>query len=204
LVCRGEREVITHDGVTGTPDHKVFVDPEGEPIALGEAKRRKLRLAGDYGRAEWYWLRRLCQSAKFRCENTGGRSYGNYGGRGITFGFADGSEMAEYVRRELGRRPTPDHSLDRINNNEGYAPGNLRWATRAEQANNKREYRGQRYGGRIRELLRQRPDLVYETIRAWIKEGLSDAEILARKKTNCGRPRTATSSPHVGDSRHAK
>lgn len=38
----------------------------------------------------------------------------------------------------IGPRPTPKHTLDRINNDKGYEPGNVRWATRKEQAANKR------------------------------------------------------------------
>jgi len=36
----------------------------------------------------------------------------------------------------VGRRPSVSYSLDRIENSEGYVPGNVRWATRIEQANN--------------------------------------------------------------------
>lgn len=39
---------------------------------------------------------------------------------------------------DMGPKPTPQHSLDRINNDKGYSPDNCRWATTAEQASNKR------------------------------------------------------------------
>ena len=74
-------------------------------------------------------------------------------------------------------------SLDRVDNDKGYAPGNLRWATRGEQNSNKRKYKRWVYGDRIDPLLTARPDFCYETIRSFIKQGLTDAEILARKRT---------------------
>jgi hypothetical protein len=44
----------------------------------------------------------------------------------------------KHVETHLGPKPTPQHSLDRIDNDRGYCPGNVRWATRSEQQLNKR------------------------------------------------------------------
>ena len=72
--------------------------------------------------------------AKSRCINTTDASFYNYGGRGIKFIF----DSYKSFLKELGRKPTPKHSLDRINVNGNYEIGNVRWATWIEQARNRR------------------------------------------------------------------
>lgn len=65
-----------------------------------------------------------------------------YAGRGIRIARAfKGRHGFERFLAEVGRRPTKLHSLDRIDNDRGYAPGNLRWATKKQQANNRRRRR---------------------------------------------------------------
>lgn len=77
------------------------------------------------------------QDAKRRCFNPKHRQFQHWGGRGITmapeFVFSFENFLAE-----AGPRPGPDYSIDRIDNERGYEPGNLRWATRLQQARNTR------------------------------------------------------------------
>ncbi len=74
-------------------------------------------------------------SAKQRCTNKRDPAYHRYGGRGIKFEL----ESWKDIIFAIGPRPSKDHSLDRINNNEAYAKWNIRWATRLEQAANRRK-----------------------------------------------------------------
>lgn len=56
------------------------------------------------------------------------------------------NDPAVFVRY-MGQPPSLEHTLDRIDNSKGYCPGNLRWATPVEQANNKTNNRLVTYGG---------------------------------------------------------
>jgi hypothetical protein len=82
--------------------------------------------------------------AKYRCTNPKHKAYPYYGGRGIEFRFAN---IEEFLH-EVGPRPSPLHSIDRINNDGHYEPGNVRWATKKEQTHNRRPYRSNK-GGKI-------------------------------------------------------
>lgn len=85
-----------------------------------------------YGR--WYRMIR-------RCTVPAEPQYADYGGRGISVcdAWLEPAGYIAYVEEELGPRPSSSHSIDRINNDGDYEPGNLRWATRSVQNANQRQ-----------------------------------------------------------------
>lgn len=73
-----------------------------------------------------------------RCTDPNVKGYKYYGGRGIT--VCERWNTFENFLADMGRRPSWELTLDRINVNGNYEPGNCRWATWKQQANNKQEH----------------------------------------------------------------
>lgn len=84
-------------------------------------------------RPEYY---QAFQDAKSRCNNPNNKSYPLYGGRGIKFLFQSYEEFS----LELGERPE-GYTLDRIDSNGHYEPGNIRWASKQTQNQNRRPHK---------------------------------------------------------------
>lgn len=82
-----------------------------------------------------------------RCYNPNDNRYYSHGARGIK--VCRRWHDYENFLADMGRAPSKDHSIERINNNKDYQPSNCKWATPSEQANNKRrtvfvDFKGER------------------------------------------------------------
>lgn len=73
---------------------------------------------------------------RWRCSTPSYKQWKDYGGRGIT--VCDRWLVYSNFLADVGRRPSPLLTLDRIANDGNYEPGNVRWATRHEQQMNRR------------------------------------------------------------------
>jgi hypothetical protein len=91
-----------------------------------------------------------------RCRHKTDKRYEQYGGRGIR--VCERWATYEAFLADVGRRPSAKHSLDRINVNGHYEPGNVRWATQIEQQRNRTNNRHITFRGRT------------QTLSAWVEE----------------------------------
>lgn len=85
---------------------------------------------------------------KDRCLNSDNPAYPNYGARGIKICDRWLATVENFIA-DMGRRPSPRHSLDRKDNDGNYCPSNCRWATRTEQSRNRRSTRKIEFGGEV-------------------------------------------------------
>lgn len=125
-----------------------------------------------------------------RCSNENDSSFRHYGGRGIKVCDRWMGSYEEFLS-DMGRRPSPHHSIDRYPDNDGpYSPENCRWATKQEQALNKRGTLTVLVGGENVPLLAEckRRGLKYSSIRqrmhryGWTAQQALDTPIKTRKK----------------------
>jgi len=102
---------------------------------IGRLKRTHGHTTNHLGYTPEYnaWL-----AMKQRCCNPNYEYYKNYGGRGIIICPEWLDDFLAFLQ-EMGPRPAKGYSVDRIDNNGNYEPGNVKWSTAKEQANNRRQ-----------------------------------------------------------------
>lgn len=98
---------------------------------------------------------RTWRAMKSRCNNPNNKRYATYGGRGIAVEFKSFDEFFS----EVGPRPSPKHTIDRIDNDGNYAKGNVKWSTSLEQCRNRRNTATFTWNGKTQTLSQWAKDL---------------------------------------------
>lgn len=141
-----KREGSARNGAATAPTWLVKCDCGGTKVVRGANLRKgattscgcKQRPHGMFGTPEYSAWTAMQQ----RCSNPKARAWKSHGARGISVCPRwTGPQGFERFFADMGRRPTGQHSLDRIDNNGHYEPSNCRWATLKQQARNKRTSR---------------------------------------------------------------
>jgi len=132
-------------------EHKVFTGNIGKTNSCGCDRSRVTAehktTHGLYGTPEY----KTWAGMKRRCLNKNENAYARYGGAGITICERWLNSFESFVA-DMGPKPSPQHSIDRIDNAKGYEPTNCRWATRLEQARNLRSNRNISFNGETKAL----------------------------------------------------
>lgn len=108
---------------------------------------------------------------KQRCENRRSEKYKNYGGRGIKV-CERWQDFSNFIA-DMGSRPSPQHTIERIDVDGNYEPGNCCWATQLEQGANRTDNRILTFNGETKHLS------------AWARElGIDPATLIGRLNSN--------------------
>jgi hypothetical protein len=121
-------------------------------------------------------------SMRSRCEQPTHRSYKNYGGRGVAVCDEWRHDYAQFLK-DMGKKPSPEHTIERVDSNRGYEKGNCVWATNSEQQRNKRNNRNVEAFGMTKPLA------------AWAEQFAVRAEVIGWRLTKGWAPERAVSVP---------
>jgi hypothetical protein len=114
------------------------------------------------------------ENIKSRCLNKNNRQYKDYGGRGILI-CPRWLESYRYFCEDMGKKPSPQHSIERLENDKGYYKENCKWATRVEQNRNRRNNTNLELNGKIKTLQEwsEEYNINRATLKSRLKSGLS-------------------------------
>jgi hypothetical protein len=158
----GRWVVVAFSGYVG-PNREAFWECRCDcgvtrPVRAASLLNGRSSSCGCYNRERVSWVATShgkCTSREYRiwanmiqrCHNSSSSAYDRYGGRGIQVCPQWRNSFDDFLEH-MGESPSKDHSIDRIDNNGNYEPGNCRWATRDEQMLNTRRNRRYEFSGK--------------------------------------------------------
>lgn len=124
----------------------------------------------------WIMMRQRCYNPKYN-------QYDDYGGRGIEV-CARWNDSFAYFAEDMGDRPE-SFTLDRIDHDGNYEPGNCRWASRRDQQLNRRNNVRLSFGGVTMTMKEwsEHLSISYGTLKKRVASGWSDAEVITGKRS---------------------
>jgi hypothetical protein len=157
-------------------------------LAIERVKKFKPRTQNssnpDYDPEKAAW-----KSIKARCYNLKNPNYHHYGGRGIGMSEEWRSSFDQFLA-DVGKRPAPGWSLDRLDNSKSYMAGNCAWRTHLDQMNNTRHTTMVTYGGvkqPLAPLCRKLGlGITAATVRRRLKDGWDDLRALTEPNVLAG------------------
>lgn len=144
---------------------------------MRETSARTHRTHGATGTPEYIaW-----QAMVRRCKDRNQRAFRHYGGRGIKVHPRWSRSFTAFLS-DLGPKPSPEHTLERINNEGDYEPGNVKWATRAVQARNHRRNRRVTINGETRLISdwANHFGIILTTVYSRLGKGWNEADALSK------------------------
>lgn len=140
-----------------------------------ERRREQITTHGDSNSPEF----RTWTAIQTRCHCKTSKDYENYGARGLVVCDRWRSSFSLFLE-DMGRRPSPKHQIERVNNNLGYNPENCIWATVKAQANNRRSNHILEFSGKSMTVSQwaERLGIWKGTIRMRLKAGWSVEQAL--------------------------
>ncbi len=123
------------------------------------------------------------RAMKDRCLNANSDCFRRYGGRGITICERWKTSFANFYA-DMGDKPSPKHTIERIDNNGNYEPRNCKWATRKEQGRNRNPRKALTINGVTKSMSdwARESGMTVQAISYRIKTGYKDSQIISPKR----------------------